>query len=109
MLRAHPEWPDPVFLVGADQFCDFLAWKEPNEVLRLARLGVATRPGFPAAELQAVLDRIDRPDRVVFFEMEPIPVASSELRERLEAGESVGADVPSGAASIIESEGLYRI
>ncbi|HEX7626964.1 MAG TPA: adenylyltransferase/cytidyltransferase family protein, partial [Gaiellaceae bacterium] len=32
-LRAHPEWGDPVFLIGADQFCDFLSWKEPDEVL----------------------------------------------------------------------------
>ena len=29
LLRAHPEWRDPLFLIGADQFCDFLTWKEP--------------------------------------------------------------------------------
>jgi len=39
-LRAHPEWDDPIFLIGADQFCDFLSWQEPDEVLRLTRLGV---------------------------------------------------------------------
>ena len=32
-LRAHPEWGDPVFLIGADEFCDFLSWREPDEVL----------------------------------------------------------------------------
>src|SRR5258708_5583336 len=45
LLRAHPEWRDPIFLIGADQFRSFLTWKEPDEVLRRARLGVATRPG----------------------------------------------------------------
>jgi nicotinate-nucleotide adenylyltransferase len=107
-LRAHPEWDDPVFLIGADQFCDLPAWKEPDEVLRLARLGVATRPGFPAERLRSVLDGLERPERVTFFELEPVELASSELRARLGAGEDVGADIPSAAAAIIESEGLYR-
>lgn len=107
-LRAHPEWVDPLFLIGADQFCDFLAWKEPDEVLRLARLGVATRPGFPSERLRAVLDRVERPERVVFFEMEPIPVASSDLRSLLAAGGVPGRDIPSGAAAMIEAERLYR-
>ncbi len=34
LLRAHPEWRDPLFLIGADQFCDFPTWKEPADVLR---------------------------------------------------------------------------
>src|SRR5207244_1231028 len=38
-------YPDPLFLVGADQFAHFLEWKEPDRVLELAQLGVATRPG----------------------------------------------------------------
>ena len=44
---------DPVFLVGADEFAAFLAWKEPERVLELARLGVATRPGVDRAGLDA--------------------------------------------------------
>jgi nicotinate-nucleotide adenylyltransferase len=107
-LRAHPEWRDAFFLIGADQFCDFLGWKEPDEVLRLARLGVATRPGFPQERLDAVLLRLQRPDRVVFFAMEPTPVASRELRSRLLAGDDVTAEVPSAVARIIRRERLYE-
>src|ERR687885_946392 len=33
LLRDHPEWEDAIFLIGADEFCDFLSWKEPHEVL----------------------------------------------------------------------------
>ncbi len=58
LLRAHPEWDDAVFLIGADQFCDFRSWKEPDEVLRRARIAVATRPGFPRARLDAVLAQL---------------------------------------------------
>ena len=33
-LRAHPEWVDPVFLIGADQFCDFLSWQRARRGAR---------------------------------------------------------------------------
>ncbi len=101
-LRAHPEWRDPVFLVGADQFCDFLTWTEPEEVLRLARMGVATRPGFPQERLEDVLEQLSTPERVLFFEIEPTPVSSSTLRQRFAED-----DVPSAVAEIIRREGLY--
>ena len=102
-LRAHPEWTDPVFLMGADEFRDFLTWKDPQAVLELTRLAVATRPGFPREQLEAVLERLDRPERVLFFDIEPTPVASRELRERY-----VEADVPPAVAEIVRREGLYR-
>src|SRR5581483_529162 len=46
---------DPVFLIGADELVSFATWKEPERVLALARLGVATRPGFPPARLERAL------------------------------------------------------
>ena len=101
-LRAHPEWSDPVFLIGADQFCDFPAWTEPDEVLRLTRIAVATRQGFPRESLERVLAGLAQPDRVLFFEIEPTPVSSSGLRERFSEEE-----VPSAVADIIRRDHLY--
>jgi nicotinate-nucleotide adenylyltransferase len=108
-LRAHAEWSDSVFLIGADQFCDFLSWKEPNEVLKLTRLAVATRPGFPRERLERVLEQLDDPGRVSFFEIEPTPVASRELRARLAAGDGAGDDVPPAVAQLIGAESLYQV
>ena len=101
-LRAHPEWRDPVFLLGADAFCEFATWKEPDEVLRLARLGVAARPGFPRSRLDPVLATLEAPERVLFFELE-VPIASRELRARHE----LAGAVPPAVARLIEREGLY--
>jgi nicotinate-nucleotide adenylyltransferase len=103
LLRDHPEWQDGWFVLGADEFCDFLAWKEPGEVLERVRVAVGSRPGFPRERLETVLAHLDRPERVRLFEMEPAPVASTALRRRL-----VDADVPSAVAEIIRSRGLYR-
>jgi nicotinate-nucleotide adenylyltransferase len=107
-LRAHPEWVDPVFLIGADQFCDFLSWREPAEVLRRTRLGIATRPGYPPERLRTVLDALDDSARVLFFELEPLPIASRDLRARIAAGESVDGLVPPAVHALIERDGLYR-
>jgi nicotinate-nucleotide adenylyltransferase len=103
LLRDHPEWQDAWFVIGADEFCDFLSWKEPNEVLARIRLAVGTRPGFARDRLDAVLGGLERPERVRLFDMEPVPAASRELRREL-----VEADVPAAVAEIIRRAGLYR-
>ena len=54
LLRSG-EFDDPLFVIGADQFCELLTWKEPHAVLELARLAVATRPGVPRERIDAVL------------------------------------------------------
>src|SRR5262249_60142513 len=87
LLRDHPEWDDPIFLVGADAFAGFAGWKEPAEVLRLARLGVATRPGYPLDRLDETLAALGAPGRVLFFELEPHEVSSRELRAALARGD----------------------
>lgn len=99
---------DAVFLLGADEFAAFLSWKEPDEVLEHVRLGVATRPGFPRERLQAVLAELRRPDRVRLFENEPIPVSSTEVRQRAARGEPVDGLVPPAVARLIAERGLYR-
>ena len=101
-------WHDPLFLIGADQFADFPAWKDPNGVLALARVGVATRPGFPSQRLDEVLAQLDRPERVEFFEIEPVPISSREIRDRVARGEPIDDLVPCPVAELIRSLGLYR-
>jgi nicotinate-nucleotide adenylyltransferase len=106
-LRAR-RWHDPLFLVGADEFCDFLGWKDPEGVLELARLGVATRPGYPRERLDAVLERLAHPGRVLFFEIEPLPIASRDVRERVAHGEPIDDLVPARVAELIREYDLYR-
>lgn len=100
LLRAE-RFDDPVFVVGADQFRGFLDWAEPEEVLRLARLAVAMRPGFPREELDSVLAQLAHPERVVFLDIDPNPAASTDIR----AGTS--EDVPPAVALLIEERSLY--
>jgi nicotinate-nucleotide adenylyltransferase len=92
-------YEDPVFVIGADELASFSTWKDPERVLELARLGVATRPGYrpePASQ------------RIEVFEFEPNPVSSSEIRERVRRGDPIDELVPKTVAARIAELGLYR-
>lgn len=106
LLRSE-RFDAPLFIVGADQFCSFPSWKEPDEVLELAELAVATRPGYAAGPIDAVLEELDQPERVHFFEIDPKPVSSREIRERAAAGEPLTGLVPDAVDDLIRERGLY--
>jgi nicotinate-nucleotide adenylyltransferase len=99
---------DAIFVVGADQFADFLGWTDPDDVLAPVRLGVATRPGVSRDRLEEVRTSLRRPDRVVFFELEPVDIASRDVRARVAAGQSIAELVPPPVAVRIRERGLYR-
>ncbi len=99
---------DPVFLVGADEFAAFLDWKDPEGVLDRARLGVATRPGVGRSEIAEVLAALSRPERVMPFPIEPLPVSSSAIRGLVAGGRQIDGLVPPPVAAAIERLGLYR-
>jgi nicotinate-nucleotide adenylyltransferase len=92
-------YDDPIFLIGADELAAFATWKEPERVLELARLGVATRPGW-----QPERDS----DRIEIFELEPRPVSSTEIRERIRSGEPIDGLVVPAVAEYIAEHDLYR-
>jgi nicotinate-nucleotide adenylyltransferase len=99
---------DPVFLVGADEFAAFLEWKQPERVLELARLGVATRPGYPRDRLEPVLARLHLRDRVELFEIDPHAVSSSTVRQLTADGAPLDEVVVPSVAAEIHRLGLYR-
>ena len=108
-LESHPFTADAVrggeealFVVGADQAADFDRWKDPEEVLKWVKLAVGTRGGYEMPDLSRW------GDRVVPFELASPEVSSSEIRERVSAGESIADLVPPGVARLIEELGLYR-
>jgi nicotinate-nucleotide adenylyltransferase len=101
LLRTE-SFAEPLFVMGGDEFCSFMSWKEPQEILDLAEIGVGTRPGFPRDRLDTVVAQLRRPERVHFFEIEPNPASSTAIR----AG-GAGEDVPPAVAALIRHYRLY--
>jgi nicotinate-nucleotide adenylyltransferase len=95
LLRDEP-FEDAVFVIGADQWAVFDTWKEPEEILRLIPVAVAARPGepVPAGDVQV-------------FEIEQLPIASRDVRERIARGEPIDDVVPAAVAREIERRWLY--
>jgi nicotinate-nucleotide adenylyltransferase len=100
-LRAEQP-TDAIFLMGADQYRDFSSWKEPDAVLELVLLGVATREGVDRPRLAP-----GHKGRVRFFEIDSPPIASRDLRERARRGEPLDGLVPPPVAEEIERRGHY--
>ena len=95
-LLRDEQFEDAVFVIGADQWAVFDTWKEPDEIVRLIPVAVATRPGepVPAGDVQV-------------FGIEQLPIASRDVRERVARGEPIDDVVPAAVAREIERRGLY--
>ena len=106
---ADGRYDGAVLIVGADEFAGFLAWKEPDRVLEHVRLGVGTRPGHGGERLEQVLRKLQRPDRVEFFELdEPVDLSSTEIRQRAARGERIDDLVPPAVARLVSALGSYQ-
>jgi nicotinate-nucleotide adenylyltransferase len=105
---AEQAYGDVIFLIGADQFRDFPTWHDPDAVLEHARLGVGTRPGISREAMETLRAQVSRPERVVFFALPELSIASRDLRTRVRAGDSLRGFVPDPVADEIEARELYR-
>ncbi len=94
-------------LIGADQFSSFLDWRKPEQILELARVAVASRPGFDPESLQPILLELARPERIDFFSIPAFPLSSHEIRARAARGMPIGDAVPAAVAAEVERLGLY--
>ena len=100
LKKAYPDPSRLFFLIGADSFRDFEQWKNPDEILRLAELIVAPRPGFPLPEAS--------PQRMHWLQMPPVEISASGLRQKLERGEEAFEWIPERAVAYIRTMKLYR-
>lgn len=97
-LRALDPEDELYLILGWDAAKLLDTWHEPDEVRRLARIVIVTRPGSGrvAATTEIVCER-------------PTPdISASRLRRALERGEGVARYVPEPVAEYIAAHGLYR-
>jgi nicotinate-nucleotide adenylyltransferase len=96
-LHAQHQDDDFFLILGGDAAKLLGSWHEPDEVRRLARLVVVTRPGTGApATTSEILCERPTPD-----------ISGSELREQIARGEPVGDCLPPAVERYIAERGLY--
>jgi len=94
------------FIVGGDMALSLPTWREPAEVLRIARLGVAERAGARRADIEERVAPLG--GRIEFFAMPRIDISSSDVRRRVAEGRPIRYLVPEAVAAAIEDQDLYR-
>jgi len=100
--QKHPDW-DLFFLIGMDNLLELETWREPEEILKLCRLVVFTRPGFGG------LDKV-KPDisaEIIYKEITAVDIAASVIRQRVRNGRSIKYLVPGRVEDYIRENGLY--
>jgi len=103
MVRPGDYW----FILGADALKDFKKWKQPEKLLKLARLAVAVRP---PETFQDAISRIPEQfrARIDAVPMPPVEISSTEIRERISGKRPVSQWVPRDVLQYIEENRLYR-
>ncbi len=113
-LRALAEQlPDTqlFLLIGQDSLADFSAWRQPAQILQLARLIVYPRFADPseATILGDIQMDAGIPGERSWSALrgELLPISSSDIRRRVRHHESIAHLVEPEVYSYIESHGLY--
>jgi nicotinate-nucleotide adenylyltransferase len=94
-------------LMGTDALAGLHLWKEPDEIVRLARVAAFYRDPYRGAGL-VVPDVAGLAQRLEVFDAGSVRISSTELREDLARGASAAGRVPPAVAEYITKQGLYR-
>jgi nicotinate-nucleotide adenylyltransferase len=106
-IHASDPGAELTLIVGADMARTLGSWRDPGEILGLARLAVAERDGFTRQEVLDALAPLGGENRIVFLQMPRHDVSSSLVRRRLTAGEPIDELVGAEVAGYIAEHELY--
>jgi nicotinate-nucleotide adenylyltransferase len=99
---------DPWLIVSSEALAGLPTWREPEEVLALARLCVAPRGAAPAAAVAAIRERYGVPaERLRLLDGPRLAISSTEIRTRIRAGRSIRYLVPDAVAALVAEYALY--
>lgn len=109
LRELHEQAPedDLTFIIGGDMALGLPSWREPEEVLELARIAVAGRPGAARRNIVERLCEVFDDPPVAFFDMPQMDLSSSDIRRRAAEGRTIRYLVPDAVAERIEQSGLY--
>ena len=103
-----------VLLLGQDMAMSLTSWREPEAIVKLAKVAWVARGEQSEAEMkraeQQVSDQVRGlgGDEPVCLVMPPVDVSSTQIRQCVAAGEPIADLVPAGVEWVIAERGLYR-
>jgi nicotinate-nucleotide adenylyltransferase len=101
LLRLYPG-ASLHLIVGADSVIDFSDWKNPDAVIEMADVVVASRPGFDPSQMEPRLR-----GRTHILHSPAVEISSTMIRKRLHDGKPVRFLVPESVERYIRERRLY--
>jgi len=101
LARVRERFPSPLelfLILGEDSLAELADWRDPEEIVRLARLAVYARPGWTTDGVQWPFVLIEGP---------LIGLSSSEIRRRMAEGDPVQFFLPEAVREYAERHRLY--
>lgn len=96
------------FIVGQDALADLPSWHQPGQILKLASLAVARRPGAEGSLEEAGTSLPMLEGRVEWVAMPQIEISATMIRERVKDHLPIRYLVPDTVEAYIREHELYR-
>lgn len=110
ILKRYLPKQEIFFITGTDALKELLTWREPEEIISLARIIGVSRPGYDSQGLleNILLNYPFMKDRVSLLEVPALAISSTDIRKRVSCGKSIRYLLPDEVRLFIEQNKLYR-
>ena len=92
-----------IWIMGSDQYANLHTWRGWRELLQRVTLAVAERPG-----VAAMVDPEVAAHPHAMVPLPPMPISATDIRARVQRGDSISGLVADTVASYIDRHHLYR-
>jgi len=106
-FQAHNPKAEIFFIMGEDSLRDFTSWDEPQGIVEIARLAVATRPGV-SVDLESIFRVLPTArGRISIVATPEFAISSTAIRKRVQDRVPITYLVPKTVEEHIEHHHLY--
>lgn len=97
------------FITGADCLLNLEKWKEVKRIFELCTLVVLTRPGYDDKKLFEEKKYIENKynGKIIILELSGMDISSTEIRQKVKAGEDISKLVTKDVFKLIKDNNLY--
>ncbi len=96
LLQKHPDY-EIYFIIGGDMVAYLPKWHKITELVKLVHFVGVRRAGYPTSS----------PYPILWVDVPLIQISSTQIREKVAAGDSIRYLVPDAVKEYIHKEGLY--
>lgn len=107
--KLHALLPGKEFtlMMGADMLLTFDQWFRWQDILSMARIAAVARGAGETEALKKKAAELSPEGRIDVIEASPLPMSSTEIREKIKAGGDLSAYLPEKVRRYIARTGLY--